>query len=362
MSVASLLPAVLVIVVLLWLFTRFYLRGEDLSRYDSAPGSLMKPVHIEPSEAHHDIVDMLNDMHANRPAVSGKERLHAMRASAEQWSEDTPLEGLQIQAVDAGGVPAEWVLAEDADPGRRLLYIHGGGFFVGSPLSHRAITTRLARSHRTSVLAIDYRLLPEHKRRDCLADCQTAYRWILDNGPQGPAPVETFFVAGDSAGGNLAMAVTAWARDEGLQAANGCIALAPSTDGTSSGRTIRANLLTDPFLGPSLGKLMAMPNWVMLWGTFLFFRQRPCDPRWSPVHGDLSNLPPTLVHASEAEMLLDDSRRYVNKATSCGSEASLEVWPHMVHVWHLFHDKMPEAEEAFHHIEKFMALNTSSNT
>ncbi|SIS90914.1 alpha/beta hydrolase [Neptunomonas antarctica] len=360
MSIASFLP-VIIIFFLLWVFTRFYLRGENLSSYDQAAGSLMRPLDTEPSKAHFDAVDMFNEMQSNRPRGSFTKLIPAMRASAEQWSEGVSLDGIRIQAVDVGGVPAEWILAEDADPKRRLLYIHGGAFILGSPNSHRSITTRLARSQGMSVLAIDYRLLPEHKRLDCLADCQTAYRWILDNGPDGPGQVKTLFVAGDSAGGNLVLAVIAWARNEGLKMANGAIALSPAADGTCSSPSLRANLSTDPMLGPDFGKLMTMPNWLFLWFAFFSNRLRPCDPRLSPVHGDLSNLPPILIHASEAEMLLDDSRRYVNKAISSGTDASLETWPHMIHVWHLFHDKMPEAQEAFHHIEKFMALNSPSN-
>jgi acetyl esterase/lipase len=100
----------------------------------------------------------------------------------------------------------------------------------------------------------------------------------------------------------------------------------------------------------------------MLWLSWLSYRVRPCDPRLSPVYGDLSNLPPTLVHASEAEMLLDDARRYVNKATAQGSEATLETWHHMLHVWHIFEHRLPEAKEAFEHINKFLELTAPRRT
>ena len=109
-------------------------------------------------------------------------------------------------------------------------------------------------------------------------------------------------------------------------------------------------------LGPAMGWLMKLPRSLMLWFAWLTSRVRPCDPRVSPIHGDLADLPATLVHASEAEMLLDDARRYVNKATAAGSEATLETWPHMLHVWHVFDQQLPEAQEAFRHIGAFLEL------
>ena len=97
---------------------------------------------------------------------------------------------------------------------------------------------------------------------------------------------------------------------------------------------------------------------LLLWVSWITNRIHPCDPRVSPVRGDLSGLPPTLVHASEAEMLLDDARRYVNKATEAGSEATLESWHHMLHVWHIFDERLPEAAEAFAHIGRFIELTS----
>jgi len=109
-------------------------------------------------------------------------------------------------------------------------------------------------------------------------------------------------------------------------------------------------------LGPMFGRITKLPKSMVAWFGWLSNRMHPCDPRISPLRGDLANLPPTLVHASEAEMLLDDARRYVNKATAAGSEATLETWHHMLHVWHIFEPSMPEAQEAFEHIHRFMQL------
>jgi acetyl esterase/lipase len=246
------------------------------------------------------------------------------------------------------------VLARDSDPARRVLYIHGGAFSMGSPLSHRALTTAFARLARASVLAIDYRLLPENRRLDCLDDCARAYRWILDNGPDGPGTLRCLVVAGDSAGGNLALATAALARDERLRSPDAVIALSPATDATLSSPSLRANLATDPMLGPQFGDMVSLPRALLLWIGWFMNRVRPCDPRVSPVYGDLSRLPPTLVQASEAEMLLDDARRYVARARAAGSPVHLQTWPYMVHVWQIFHPLLEEGREALEKIAQFI--------
>ncbi|MGE0621703.1 MAG: alpha/beta hydrolase [Pseudomonadales bacterium] len=355
----TLLIVIALAVLVFWAVARFYLQGEDLSRYDHghrpAVGSDANGQR-EPSAEHHQVLGLLANMAAAGEGVRGRERLERMREGMDAMGDTADLTGITLTPVSAGGVPCEWVMAENSDPRRRLLYLHGGAFTMGSPKSHRPITTKYARMTGVSVLAVDYRLVPENRRIDCLTDCQTAYRWILDNGPAGPTPLEAFFVSGDSAGGNLTLAVIAWARDEGLRAADGAIALSPATDATFSSPSLTSNIATDHMLGPMFGRITRLPRSVVAWFGWISNRMHPCDPRISPLRGDLSGLPPTLVHASEAEMLLDDARRYVNKATDAGSEATLETWHHMLHVWHAFEPQLPEAREAFEHIHRFMTL------
>jgi len=341
--------------VLLWAVTRFYLRGENLSRYDR-PGAIAIGDSREPSAEHPEVVQLFSQMAESASGMSGKRRLTVMREAMDAMGEDADLSDVEVTSVDVAGVPAEWVCAADADTARRVLYLHGGAFTMGSPKSHRAITSKFSRIAGASVLAIDYRLMPENRRIDCLTDCQTAYRWILENGPTGAEPVQTLFVAGDSAGGNLTLAVIAWARDARLRAADAAVALSPATAGTFTSPRLLSNRATENMLGPRLGPVLKVPKSLMLWFSWISNRLPPCDPRISPLHGDLSGLPPTLVHASEAEMLLDDARRYVGKASDAGSAASLETWHHMLHVWHVFEQRLPEAKEAFEHIERFLEL------
>jgi acetyl esterase/lipase len=340
----------------IWAFTRFYLRGPDLGRYDRGAGSAIGDT-LEPSAEHHEVLQLLNEISAAGTEANRKNRLTSMRVAMDNMGSQADLSGIEVRPVSANGVPAEWVLGENADADRRLLYLHGGAFTMGSPKSHRVITSKFARMTGMAVLAIDYRLMPENRRLDCLEDCQKAYRFVLDNGPDGESPSAELVVAGDSAGGNLTLAVIAWARDEGLRAANAAVALSPATDAAFTSPSMITNIATDHMLGPMLGRLARKPRSLMLWASFLNGRTRPCDRRVSPVYGDLNDLPPTLIHASEAEMLLDDARRYVNKATEAGSEATLETWHHMLHVWHAFEHQLPEAREAFEHIDQFLALH-----
>jgi acetyl esterase/lipase len=257
--------------------------------------------------------------------------------------------------VEVDGIPAEWVLAPNSEPGRRLLYLHGGAFVMGSPRSHRNITNRFAELTGASVLAIDYRLMPENPRMAGVEDCRRAYCWLLEHGPGGASSAERVYVAGDSAGGNLALSLLAWVRDAGLRQPDAAVALSPATDSTMSSPSLKYNLETDAMLGPMFRGLARMPRALLLWFGLLQNRRRPSDPVLSPVYGKLSGLPPTLVHASETEMLLDDARRWVNRSASQGSPARLQTWNHVVHVWHMFYPQLPAAGEAWDEIAKFIA-------
>ena len=192
---------------------------------------------------------------------------------------------------------------------------------------------------------------------DAVMDCRGAYQWMLDNGPQGLALASQTYIAGDSAGGNLALSLVAWLRDNHLRLPDAVVAMSPLTDGTFSGASIRANMASDIMLAPLLGLLVKLPRFIkslwVVWG----YRVRPANPVVSPLLGDLSGLPPILVQASEAEMLLDDARRYVYKARASGTPAVLQTWSGMLHVWQIFDRELPQAGEAWAEIGKFIAAN-----
>jgi len=344
--------ALLALLALFWVLGVFYLRGPDLSAFDQPirPADTSKPA---PSVEHAAVVASLGTVSQKLKSTPRRQHLALLRDYIDNVFSINDA-GMQFIPVDAGGVKAEWVLAPNVDTSRRLLYIHGGAYTMGSPKSHRRLTSKFSELANAAVLSIDYRLMPEHPRMAGVQDCRTAYRWLIENGPDGVSAASALFVAGDSAGGNLTLSLIAWVRDQGLRAPNAAVALSPSTDGTLGSPSLKGNLATDPMLGPLFKSLTKVPRAALLWGGWMATRVRPCDPVVSPVFGDLSRLPPLLVHASEAEMLLDDSRRYVNKAIAAGSPVTLQTWHHMVHVWQIYHPELPEGREAFEEIGKFL--------
>ncbi|WP_166254746.1 alpha/beta hydrolase [Marinobacter salicampi] len=343
---------VVIAVIALLVVIALLLRGEDLSYLDQDGDSQANE--WTPSDAHQQVLETIEGMNQSARGKRGLARLKAVRSHMEHMSDH--LEPVSTIRPTTGQAPkGEWVMAPGVSSRRRLLYIHGGAWVAGSSRSHRAITDRLSQVAQAAVLALDYRLMPEHRYMDGVRDCQQAYRWLLDNGPDGPEPADFLVVAGDSAGGSHTLGLIAWIRDQGLPAPDAALALSPSTDLTLNAPSNRANVATDPLLGPSFGRILKVPLPLMWWASYLGFRVSPSNALLSPVRGDLSNLAPTLIHASESEMLLDNARRYTNKARAAGSPVELRTWPGMVHVWHIFAPLLPEADEAFGHIAEFLA-------
>ncbi|HHI89096.1 MAG TPA: alpha/beta hydrolase [Hellea balneolensis] len=258
--------------------------------------------------------------------------------------------------TDYGEMSGEWVTTENCNPDKRILYIHGGAFTVGSCYSHRPLTVNLARLTGASVLAINYRLMPEHKRMAGIEDCRTAYDWILDNGPDGPFQADRLVISGDSAGGNLTLSLLQWARDTGRRAADAAVCFSPLIDGTFSGKSIRTNLETDRMLKPLIGDMFKMPRPLLMAGTWAQTGIRPSDPVVSPIFGRLHDLPPTLIQASSCEILYDDAVRYTVKARQEGADVKLQTWSHMPHVWQIFDTMLPEATAALEQVADFVKI------
>ena len=358
----NLLAWIILLVLAFWAFERFYLRGRSVKKHPAPadPDAVQRFTRSgAPGPEHLQVLKDVRELTLRISVGRSHHNLDAAREAFDSISDGQEHAG-EFFPVDADGVAAEWVMTPGADPSRRVLYIHGGGFVVGSPKSHRTITSKFSEITGCAVLAIDYRLMPEHHHKDCVDDCRTAYHWILENGPDGPGEIRQLFMGGDSAGGNLTLSLIAWIRDNRLRAPEAVVALSPLTDITFSGASLRANVDTDIMLKPFMKVLNKLPQSVKSWYVFWTYKVRPCNPLASPLLGDLTNLPPTLVQASEAEMLLDDARRYVYKACASGSPAKLQTWTDMVHIWQIFDPKIPEAVEAWVEIGKFLERQTGS--
>jgi monoterpene epsilon-lactone hydrolase len=347
----------------IWFAGAWYLRGADLRVFDKATDNNVQAwrqrFSSSPSlnDEHRTVIASLGGITATVRNTPRRQHLGLLRKYMDSFSADRKFD-VQFTPVVAGGVPAEWVMAPGANGARRTLYIHGGAWIMGSPLSHRAITSKFSEITGGAVLAIDYRLMPEHSRMAGIEDCHVAYRWMLDHGPTVVEPASAVFVAGDSAGGNLTLSLIAWVRDQSLRAPDAAVALSPATDGTLGSPSLRNNIATDAMLGPLFGPLARVPRSALLWLVWMRHRIRPNHPLVSPIFGDLSGLPPLLIHASEAEMLLDDTLRYANKASAAGSPVTVQTWAHMVHVWHIFDPDLTEARQAFAEIGHFLARAT----
>lgn len=343
-AISGIVAFAAILTVFLVNYSRY--RVADYSQYDEPVPALMKP-ESDISPQHAAVVARLKEYHKN-PTLNvarAREKMDTLFGR--------PVEA-EVIPVNANGVGGEWVMASGSNPDNRLLYIHGGAFRVGSTKSHRFIASEISRLGGVAVLSIDYRMQPEFKTIDCHEDCRIAYDWMLDNGPDGVKAAQHVFVAGDSAGGNLTLALLAWARDNNRRVADAAVAMAPATDASLSSPSWTRNMETDPFLGPVLGKAVKTPALLLRPVLSKAAGRRVNDPEISPLFGDLSNLPPTLIQLSRDEMLHDDGVRYTNKARSQGSDVTLHVWPTMVHVFQGFAPDLPEANEALELIGQYI--------
>lgn len=248
--------------------------------------------------------------------------------------------------VSAGGVPAEWIVAPGAADDKVVLYLHGGGYVIGSIDSHRDMMARLSRASGAKVLGLNYRLAPENPHPAAVEDALAAYRWLVANGTKPNRIV----IGGDSAGGGLTLATLVALRDakEPLPAAAVC--LSPWTDMEGSGASMTTKAAVDPLVVP--GMLQNMVNMYMA-GQDLRM------PLASPVHADFKGLPPLLIQVGGRECLLDDSTRVAERAKAAGVNVSLDVWEEMIHVWHLFSGVLPEGQQAIEKIGQFVRDRTA---
>jgi len=350
-------PAVAVAGVAAAAVTKFHLSGEDLSKYDAD-----FPVDVSPdpnSEGLKKVHDYLVENFIKPAAATGsaKDKLAAKRKRFDEVGLAREFDVVYRDDIARAGklkVTGEWTLPPDCDTSRRILYIHGGAHTVGSAVSHRGIISNLAERTGCAVFAPNYRLLPENPRMAGIEDCRAAYEWICKNGPDGRAKAASVAVGGDSAGGNLALSVINWVRDEKKRAPDAAFAISPATDSTLTSPSIRENYKTDTMLQPLVEPVMKIPHAVLLWALWRGNRMSPANPAASPIFADLSNLPPTLVHVSASEMLLDDARRYAAKRAANGSPIDLQIWDHMPHVWHAFDRMLPEAHQGLDGIAAYL--------
>jgi acetyl esterase/lipase len=248
--------------------------------------------------------------------------------------------GLMVARSTLAGVPVEQLTPAVRDR-RVLLHAHGGGFVMGSAQSHRALAGRIGVACRARVVLPEYRLAPEHLFPAGLEDLLAVYRALLSTG----TPAEQIIVSGDSAGGNLVVAMLVRARELGLPMPGAMVLLSPWLDLTCSGESMRTRATIDPWLKPEMCAAIR----DMYAGHLNL-----CDPLVSPLHAELAGLPPMLLQVGDHEILLSDSERMFERARAAGVAAELEVYPAMWHVWQQFAPMLPEANQALASVGSFV--------
>ena len=249
---------------------------------------------------------------------------------------------VKLETVDLDGVTGEWSIVPGTDASRVLMYFHGGGYCSGSITSHRRLVTEAGRAGGLRTLVPAYRLAPEHPFPTARDDALTVWRRLRSDG----YAAQQIAVGGDSAGGNLTLALLGELKRAG-EDLPGCLwLLSPWLDLTMSGTTLLSKSAVDPLI--QKGYLEELAN------AYAPRDMDRRDPRLSPLYADLRGLPPTLVQVGSAETLLDDAVRFAAAAGAADVSATLEIWPHMIHAWPLWNARLESGRRALAHAGAFL--------
>jgi len=241
---------------------------------------------------------------------------------------------VELVTVDAGGVAVEWSSVPGSDASRVLLFFHGGGYCSGSIRSHRRMVSEAGRAAMVRTLAIAYRLAPEHPYPAALDDAHSAWRFLRQAGIASAH----IAIGGDSAGGGLTAALIDRLKAAGEELPGCAWLVSPWVDLTMSGSTIATKDAVDPLIHKAYLEELA--------GAYVPTAMNRTDPRVSPLFADLRGFPPCLIQIGSAETLLADATRFAAAAGAADVSVRLEIWPHMIHAWHLWNAHLKEGRRA----------------
>lgn len=248
----------------------------------------------------------------------------------------------EIFEVHAGEVPCEWVICGDKlHQNRVFIYLHGGGYFFGSPRSHRTLTWRISQAGHMKVLAVDYRQPPDWEYPAPIFDVVRVYRWLLEKGYEP----HNLFIGGDSAGGNLTLVSLLKFRELGLPMPAGAVCISPWADLTASGESLHHNEKNEPMIPVNMLRFLSR----------IYAGEHAAEnPLLSPVFGDFSGFPPLLVQVGSTEILLSDAQRVAEAARRANVPVQLSIYPEMMHVFQAAAYYIPEGKEAVREIGRFI--------
>jgi acetyl esterase/lipase len=275
--------------------------------------------------------------------VTPESELEAARVGYDAVGSMIPLvDGTTVEPLDEDGPAAEWVRAPGLGPGRAVVWLHGGGYVIGSPASHRPFASRLSAATGAPVLVVDYARAPEHPYPGAINDALAAYRWLLADG------LDAGHVAlgGDSAGGGLALATAVALRDAGDPLPAAIALSSPWLDLTLVGDSMHATGDDDIILSTEL-----LDHWA---GLYAGDTPRT-DAGISPLFARLDDLPPLLVHVARRELLYDDTVRLDTGVRAVGGGITVEIDDEMIHHWHVFAGLFPESDDAVIRLGSWLA-------
>ncbi|CAB3749179.1 alpha/beta hydrolase [Paraburkholderia humisilvae] len=284
-------------------------------------------------------IDAIREWLASKPRPTAlAERRARMLTLVDRY---TIAPDVRIEATDADGVPAEWTLTPVADPKRVVLFLHGGAYIAGGIATHRHMVAQIGRVARARTLALDYRLAPEHPFPAALEDALTGYRYLLSRG-YAPAHIA---IAGESAGGGLALAMLVSLRQIGVDLPACAWLSSPWTDLDMTGASMESKADVDP--------LIQKPYLLEAAAAYLNGAD-PRTPLASPLYADLAGLPPLFIQVGTAETLLDDAMRLARRAAQTDVRVVLDVWPEMIHAWSLFYQQLDAGQQSLESMGAFV--------
>ncbi len=246
--------------------------------------------------------------------------------------------GVHFKPFHIDGLRAEWLIPTKADKTKVLLYLHGGGYALGSSHTHRSMVGQIAKLTGLPALLIGYRKIPESPFPAALEDAVMAYQWLLNEGYDA----RDIVVGGDSAGGGLAVSMQIALKNKSVPLPSGTICLSPWTDLAVTGESVEKNAHKDP---------LVRVDKMRKWGEMYAAHRLLTNPLISPLYGDLRGLSPILIQVSKDEVLYDDALRLADAARKAGVEVTLQEWDGLIHWWHIFWRMLPEAEEALNQLK-----------
>lgn len=287
-----------------------------------------------------DLKALLGQMQGSVP--QGPDRIQAFREVYDGLSMMFPFpDDGTLRAAQEGGVPGAWIEAPGAGRSGAMLYLHGGGYALGSILSHKELVYRLSAASRRPGFLVDYRRAPENPFPAALDDATAAYQGLLGSGLQ-PKQIT---ILGDSAGGGLTMATLLALRQKNIPLPGAAVCLSPWADLTLSGKAHETREARDPIV-----RREDLLGWVKAYAG----QEKPGNPLLSPVFGDLSGLPPVLIQVGTEETLYDDACMLAAGLAKGEGTYTFEAWPGMTHVFQQFSGMVPEGLTAIEHIAAFI--------